>query len=72
MSYISISSALFYIRLYSLSMILLEKSTFLYIGSQLAEPKSRKPGTKRTGIKFPNRERASSNSDCDSISQTSR
>ena len=45
---------------------------FLYIASQAAGPKSRKSGTKRIGIKFPNRERASSNSDCDSISQTSR
>merc|ERR1712062_970847 len=42
------------------------------LGSQVAGLKSRKPGTKRTGIKFPNRDCASSNSDCDSISQTSR
>ena len=53
-------------------MILPENCTFLYIGFQVAGPKSRKPGTKTTGIKFPDRERASSNSDCDSISQTSR
>ena len=53
-------------------MILPENSIFLYIGSQVAGPKSRKQGAKRIGIKFPDRERASSNSDCDSISQTSR
>ena len=69
------SHLLFYIInsiIHSLLMILLESCILLYIGSQVAGPKSRKPGTKRIGIKFPNRERASSNSDCDSISQTSR
>ena len=53
-------------------MILPENFMFLLIGSQVAGPKSRKPGTKRTGTTFPYRERASSNSDCDSVSQTSR
>ena len=55
-------------------MILPENFMFLLIGSHVAGPKSRKPGTKRIGRprKFPDRERASSNSDCDSISQTSR
>ena len=58
--------------IHSLLKFLPENCIFLYIGSQVARPKSRKPGTKRIGVKFPDRERASSNSDCDSISQTSR
>ena len=64
------SYLLFYLIniIHSLLMILPENFMFLYIGSQVAGPKSRKPGRPRK----PNRERASSNSDCDSISQTSR